>query len=86
MADNDNEAKRTKGAGKGWTRSLKTWLALSANPAQRSAFRNMLRQSTPGTDRIATGEFLVQQETVAMAKGVENKGQWWAPGNKRGSD
>ena len=61
----------------GWNRSLRTWLATAATPAERSVWRDGLRMKEFGTR-------LSMEEIVPMAKGVSGIGKWW--GDRKGRE
>lgn len=61
-----------KSIDKGWIRSCKTHMAVE--PASRSVYREAIK--------LQTADRLVQQDTVAMAKGIDGEGRWWAPQGK----
>ena len=64
-----------KSTGKGWNRSLRTWLALAATPAERQVWREGLQMKT-------MGEWPAHEDLVSLAPGVDGRGKWWGSKNK----
>lgn len=64
-------------AGKGWNRSLRTWLALAATAEERAVYRELLKQPD-------VGEYPMHLDIAPMERGVDGRGKWW--GNKEKSN